>query len=79
MDDRNMPEDNEDIGPFFYERFEPEPEHPQSWTVDRGDVQPIYLKGMLDVLSDDERIELFSHYCVHCGSKDIPCYCSNDE
>ena len=69
----------ENIGPVYYENFKPEPEHPKSWVVDRGDYQPISIKAYLDSLTDEERLEVFSHYCKHCGTKDKPCYCTYDD
>jgi hypothetical protein len=33
----------------------------------------------LDYLTDDQRLEIISHYCKHCGSKDTNCQCWNDE
>ena len=77
---RNWLED--DIGPFYYEHDRSEPDMPRQFNVDRSDYQPMSvtaLKRELDQLTDEERMELFSHYCKHCGTKDIPCCCSNDE
>ena len=37
------------------------------------------IMDMLDILTDDERLEIFYRYCVHCGSKDVKCQCWNDE
>jgi predicted Zn-ribbon and HTH transcriptional regulator len=36
-------------------------------------------KSLLEKLSDDERLMLFSDYCKHCGSEDPHCQCWNDE
>lgn len=33
----------------------------------------------LNNFSDEERCELFSLFCKHCGSKDNKCKCWNDE
>lgn len=33
----------------------------------------------LDVLSQDDRVYVFSHFCCHCGSRDTGCQCWNDE
>lgn len=30
-------------------------------------------------LTDEERVEVLSQFCNHCGSKDPRCQCSNDE
>lgn len=27
-------------------------------------------------LADDERLEVFKEFCVHCGTEKLPCYCS---
>ena len=37
------------------------------------------LNKSLDKLTDDERYEVISKYCKHCGSKDPNCQCWNDE
>jgi hypothetical protein len=34
--------------------------------------------SFLDTLNDD-RLEIISRYCSHCGSSDKNCFCSNDE
>lgn len=36
------------------------------------------VKIFLDELTDEERTQLFSHYCRDCGSKDPKCQCWND-
>lgn len=42
--------------------------------------QPVdYLKALVDKLTDEQRVDLFSHYCHHCGTKQLPCHCMNDE
>jgi hypothetical protein len=35
----------------------------------------------LSMLTDEERMELFSHYCKYCGTPtdDKECYCMRDE
>ena len=37
------------------------------------------LDGAIDELSDEERLELFSGYCKHCGTDDPDCNCWRDE
>lgn len=37
------------------------------------------IKVQLDVLSDEDRLELFSNYCRHCGTSELGCQCWNDE
>jgi hypothetical protein len=32
-------------------------------------------KWLVDALTDEQRLELFSNYCFHCGSKNLPCQC----
>lgn len=35
----------------------------------------------LDKLTDEQRLEIFRRYCIHCGAvqpEDRYCYCSND-
>lgn len=34
---------------------------------------------LLDTISSDERLEVFSEYCRHCGDKNPKCQCWNDE
>lgn len=43
------------------------------------DIPPLPLRQQLDQLTDNQRVELFSHYCKHCGSKNIKCQHQNDE
>jgi hypothetical protein len=31
---------------------------------------------MLKQLTDDERLEIFSHFCRYCGTKETPCFCA---
>lgn len=35
--------------------------------------------SILSALTDAQRVELFSRFCVHCGSADPKCQCWNDE
>ena len=37
------------------------------------------MKGIIDMLSDEERKELFLNYCTHCGSRNTSCVCMRDE
>lgn len=37
------------------------------------------IKSGLDQLTDEERYEIISEYCLACGSKDKNCQCWNDE
>ena len=50
----------------------------------------VFELNILDALTDEERLELFSYYCKHCGCKqpwhpdinksgEIGCQCWNDE
>lgn len=57
--------------------------HPLIWHdhPDQPDLgfSEMELKEILDSLTDDERNDLFSNYCRHCGSMDATCQCWNDE
>jgi F0F1-type ATP synthase delta subunit len=44
--------------------------------MDRFDKE--YYINLLDLLSDNERFEIFSEYCLGCGSHK-PCYCMKDD
>jgi hypothetical protein len=37
------------------------------------------IKNYLRRLTDEQRMEVFSNFCLHCGSVDPRCQCSNDE
>jgi hypothetical protein len=37
------------------------------------------LEALVDELTDEERIKLFSKYCRCCGSDKLPCFCTHDE
>ncbi len=37
------------------------------------------ITKFLNLLTDEERLEIFLSYCVYCGSKDTGCQCWNDE
>ena len=37
------------------------------------------IKKALDKLSDNERLDIISSYCKHCGSKNPGCQCWNDD
>ena len=37
------------------------------------------VANQLILMTDDERVELFSLFCTHCGSDDPRCQCWNDE
>jgi hypothetical protein len=34
---------------------------------------------MLRGMSEEDRLEVMSNFCRHCGTEHLPCYCSNDE
>jgi hypothetical protein len=34
---------------------------------------------LVDMLTDEERMDLFHNYCVHCGTDNPGCQCWNDE
>ncbi len=35
--------------------------------------------SLVDKLTDEERMDLFHSYCVHCGTDDSGCQCWNDD
>jgi hypothetical protein len=35
--------------------------------------------NILNKLSDEERLEVFSHFCKYCGCSNPYCQCSNDD
>lgn len=37
------------------------------------------LFDMLDQLTDEQRLEVFNHYCLGCGGMHKPCYCQRDD
>jgi len=41
--------------------------------------EKITIKDQLDLLSDEERFNIFCNYCLHCGSLNPECQCWNDE
>ena len=56
-------------------------EKPKKWTAD-DDLHAVPLpsiKEQLDLLTDEERLAIFSDYCKFCGSKIKPCYCHKDD
>lgn len=36
-------------------------------------------KSIMDEMTDEERLSLMQEYCVHCGTKHTPCYCTRDD
>lgn len=67
-------DDIEDDGPMV----------PSSWKEESEDVFPIPepdVRQLLDKMTDAERLEIFSHYCKHCGAKKptSECYCYRDD
>lgn len=52
---------------------------PDKMEVESIDEQKIdRIKEALNILSDDERMLLFSHFCKHCGSTNPKCRCWDD-
>ena len=45
-------------------------------TIDSKLIEPAKI---LDSLTDEERLTLFSFYCKHCGCNNPNCQCWNDE
>lgn len=44
-----------------------------------NDGQVMLLVDELKKLSEEDRLEVFSHFCRFCGSDDPRCQCWNDE
>lgn len=38
-----------------------------------------HVVGLLLLLSDEDRMEVFGEFCVYCGTADPKCQCWNDE
>lgn len=36
-------------------------------------------KAIMDEMTDEERLSLMQEYCVYCGTKRTPCYCTRDD
>jgi hypothetical protein len=48
--------------------------------MQNGKVQiDLDLKQVIDSLTSEQRLELFSNYCKFCGSDILPCHCHNDD
>lgn len=43
------------------------------------DAAPETVVKCVEMLSDEQRIDLFRRFCKHCGSNNPRCHCSNDE
>lgn len=37
------------------------------------------VRSLLDTMTDEQRIEAVSNFCLACGGKHLPCYCQHDE
>lgn len=37
------------------------------------------INSLLQLLTDDERLDVFSNYCRNCGTTNLPCSCSRDD
>lgn len=35
--------------------------------------------SMLQKMTDEDRLSVFLEFCVHCGNKHQPCYCTRDD
>lgn len=53
--------------------------HRCTFTAPAGETTLALAINTADLLTDAERVELFSRYCQECGTKDLPCHCWNDE
>jgi hypothetical protein len=38
-----------------------------------------HIVGLLLLLSDEDRLEVFGEFCRNCGTADPRCQCGNDE
>jgi Pyruvate/2-oxoacid:ferredoxin oxidoreductase delta subunit len=38
-----------------------------------------FIKRILDAITPEQRMEIFSNYCKGCGVTEKPCYCMRDE
>lgn len=38
-----------------------------------------FIVFIMKYMSEDERLEVFSHFCKECGSENPACQCWNDE
>ena len=47
----------------------------EEWITRRNKV----IVDILKTLSDEERLNIFIQFCIHCGSEDPLCYCTRDE
>lgn len=45
----------------------------------RAAISAMPLEELLAALSDEQRLELFHAFCVHCGGTSKPCYCMRDD
>lgn len=43
---------------------------------DKGNIDPVDILTSLNEMTNDERIEIFSHFCGHCGCKNPSCGCA---
>ena len=48
-------------------------------TMEMGDVEESGCRALLNSMTDEERMSIFSCYCTHCGDKDPSCQCWNDD
>lgn len=69
------------------ERYLSDPEDGTLWqrceacngTGEEPDKDVAQAVAMLEQLNEDQRLEVFRNFCVHCGKDDLPCYCMRDE
>lgn len=45
---------------------------------DRKVINPEYVKGLMDELTDGQREQIIAQYC-ECGSRNLRCQCWNDD
>jgi len=46
---------------------------------DNADGIVSFMVSIMDLLTDDQRLKVFSEFCGSCGSTDRSCQCWNDE
>jgi hypothetical protein len=48
-------------------------------SVTKGEPLADLVKASLNTMTDEERLEIFNHYCKHCGSTNTNCYCARND
>jgi hypothetical protein len=61
-----------------YEKFDTE-EDAELFIKNFQEIISIRIVNQLEDLTDEQRLEVFSHFCKHCGCNDPKCQCWNDD